>query len=106
MAKDPADRFANADDVRHELLRWADGSPGPLPVARRAVPPAGEIRLTDDDLWEPEDVVEAVEGGAPARRRAAADDHTRLLLAAGGIALIGVLALAAAAGYLFRLYVR
>jgi serine/threonine protein kinase len=110
MAKDPADRYATADDVRRELLRWANPMPGTLPLARPAGRPAENIELTDEDLWDPEDTVETdpprVRPPRPPRRVRVADDPTKLLLVAGGMALLAVLALAAAAGFLFRLYVR
>jgi serine/threonine-protein kinase len=104
MAKDAADRYATADDVRRELLRWANPTPGPLPLALPAGRHTEDIELTDEDLWEPEDTVEPPP--RPPRKVRLGDDPTTLLLVAGGLALLAVLALAAAAGFLFRLYVR
>jgi eukaryotic-like serine/threonine-protein kinase len=109
MAKEPADRFAGAAEVRRELLRWANETPGRLPIARPAGKPAEDIRLTDDDLWEPEDTVEPSEPRPVIRlprKLPARDPYTTLLLVVGGLGLLALLALAAAAGFLFRMYVR
>jgi serine/threonine protein kinase len=106
MAKEPADRFASAADVRRELSRWANDDPGPLPIAKPVGIGKPEIQLTTDDLWEPEDTVEPADRDEdrtrPVRRSHERSDYTKLFLITGALGLLAVLVLAAVAGFVVR----
>jgi eukaryotic-like serine/threonine-protein kinase len=71
MAKDPAERFADALAVAVALRRFAADPERPLPVAKRIEPVHEIVELTEDDVWdgeapgpepdEPSEVVHVVE---------------------------------------------
>jgi serine/threonine protein kinase len=107
MAKQPSDRYASADELRRDLLGWAKETPIAIPVAEPIRRPTAVIHVTDDDLWEWEDTVEEPPGRGKIIRRIESPwppGRSPLAVVVIGLAMLTVVGLAAALGYLFRLY--